>query len=308
MKGSLGRKYGTVGVSIETPHTVVEIQEYDGLLVEGSDGSVTEKTKKYAIQMAKFLEVDPNFRIVLKNLPPAHSGFGSGTQLALSVGTGIARLCDVDLQVEEVAWILKRGKVSGIGIYAFRYGGFIIDGGHKIGDESPPPLIFRQSLPSDWYFVIGIPELEEKISGVEEKKLMNQTAKFLDEDVVCRASRVVLMKLMPAAVEGDIVAFGQGMNLFEKEVGRMFSCTQGDVFRHQVIKAGVEFLMQHGAYGAGQSSWGPAFYGLVKGEQIASDLAKRLTKFLERKGGGNVLFTRINNTGAEIVVRTLSSP
>ncbi|MCJ7572743.1 GHMP kinase, partial [Candidatus Bathyarchaeota archaeon] len=56
-----------------------------------------------------------------------------------------------------------------------------------------------------------------------------------------------------------------------------------------------------GSYGAGQSSWGPAFYGLVEGEQQAELIREKLNKFLNSEGRkGSVFYTRPNNEGAKI--------
>ena len=62
---------------------------------------------------------------------PEHVGLGSGTQLALAVGVGLAAVCGIDADVREIASALRRGRRSGIGIAAFRAGGFVIDAGSR---------------------------------------------------------------------------------------------------------------------------------------------------------------------------------
>ena len=62
----------------------------------------------------------PPFEInVLKSIPE-HTGLGSGTQLALSVGTVISTLTKHKISIDELAIILDRGKRSGIGIESSR--------------------------------------------------------------------------------------------------------------------------------------------------------------------------------------------
>jgi beta-ribofuranosylaminobenzene 5'-phosphate synthase len=57
--------------------------------------------------------------------------------------------------------------------------------------------------------------------------------------------------------------------------------------------------LKSGSYGAGQSSWGPAFYGLADGEKHASKLTESLNIFLNSQGRrGAAFFTKADNKGA----------
>src|SRR5512137_2926528 len=80
---------------------------------------------------------------------PAHVGLGSGTQLALAVGTALAQLGGLKLSVTELSSIMKRGVHSGIGIATFQHGGFVVDGGHPVVDshQALPPVLFRHPVP-----------------------------------------------------------------------------------------------------------------------------------------------------------------
>ena len=61
-------------------------------------------------------------------------------------------------------------------------------------------------------------------------------------------------------------------------------------------------MLASGAYGAGQSSWGPAVYGLTSKEE--SDLiAERMRNFLEKQEiKGSVIVASGSNKGAEVEV------
>ena len=71
---------------------------------------------------------------------------------------------------------------------------------------------------------------------------------------------------------------------------------QGERFAHAVVNDLIEELLAGGAAGAGQSSWGPAVYGLVRGAEAAQRLARRAEERLA--GRGVVLATAFDNTGA----------
>ncbi len=58
--------------------------------------------------------------------------------------------------------------------------------------------------------------------------------------------------------------------------------------------------MRHGAAGAGQSSWGPAVYGVVGSEDEGRALARRLAA--DVGDGGRVEVVPFDNEGARVEV------
>jgi beta-ribofuranosylaminobenzene 5'-phosphate synthase len=65
----------------------------------------------------------------------------------------------------------------------------------------------------------------------------------------------------------------------------------------------VRELLDAGAYGVGQSSWGPCLYGLVDG-RTEDDVVRAARKFLDEHGlEGKVVRTGPNNRGAKILVQ-----
>lgn len=302
MKGDLGRLYGSVGVAVEEPATVVEVEKTSGgLEVEGIHA---DRAKVFAEKVVGHYRLSGGFRVRVLRAPPRHVGLGSGTQLALTIGVALTRLEGIDAPAEELAVVTGRGGVSGVGTYAFKYGGLVIDGGKRVGSPmSFPPLILRAEFPDDWRFVIGIPDIDRGLSGRAEIEAMERATRNLVArgEHVGEASRVILMKLLPALIERDVAEFGRALSMLQVEVGRMFSSVQGGVFSDPVIAEGVEFLLREGASGAGQSSWGPSFYGLVRDEKAAIRLSKSLRDFLAERTGGEVICTRADNSGAKIL-------
>jgi len=104
------------------------------------------------------------------------------------------------------------------------------------------------------------------------------------------------MVLLPALVEEDLTTFGFGLTQIQRLVGEMFRPVQGERFAHALVADVVDELLAGGAAGAGQSSWGPAVYGLVRGDEAARSLARRIEDRLD--GRGVVLATSFNNRGA----------
>jgi len=300
MRGDLGRIHVSVGVAIESPHLILKASPASELSARGQRA---ERIMKYATEILRDSEIEGGVEFTLISDVPEHVGFGSGTQLALAVGAALSKLYDLNLGVEEIAAKLNRSRISGIGTHAFKRGGFIVDGGHHTErPDGVPPLIFRSDVPDGWFFVIGVPEINQGISGMNEREAFREL-KLPPEELVGEVSRMVLVKMIPAILEHDIKSFGEAMTALDYKFGEYWIDVQGGRFSHPVIEQGVDFLLEAGAYGVGQSSWGPAFYGLVKGEMQAREITESLGEFIATNGRrGKAFYVRPNNNGAVITV------
>jgi len=302
LSGDLGRLYGSIGVALENPKTVITATEAEKLIIENGDRA---KILGFVEKFSKHYQVQPTARIHLLESIPEHSGLGSGTQLALAVATALAKICGIDADARELSSIMGRGKRSGVGIACFQFGGFIMDAGRKIVRlddlDSPPKIIFRYDFPTDWCFVVVIPETEKGLFGKKEDDVMNwlKPSKKISEEI-CRLTQI---KLLPSLVEKDIVEFGAALTEIDLRTGMFFEEIQGGVYRGKFAKNLMEFLLSSGAYGVGQSSWGPTIYGLVD-ETRAQYVAQNMKDFLVRKNlGGKVFVSRCSNKGGEITIR-----
>ena len=302
MRGDLGRIYCSVGVAIDSPNIILRTRSAEGLIVSGPR---VERVRRYAEKILKDFDLSGGAEIEVLRDMPEHVGFGSGTQLALATGSALSQLFNLGLTIEEIAERLMRGVRSGIGIYAFKAGGFIVDGGHSTKKHhGVPPLIFRSDVPEDWFFVIGVPYLGPGISGIREGDAFRKVTKPPPE-LVGDVARGVLVQMIPSIIEGNIEAFGEAMTSLDFKFGECWSSVQKGGFSHPFVEDGINYLVEEGAYGVGQSSWGPAFYGLVKGEERAAEVSRRLRGFLGEKGGGEAFYAKANNHGAEITVKPL---
>jgi beta-ribofuranosylaminobenzene 5'-phosphate synthase len=310
--GNLGRLYGSIGVAIKYPNVILTAEPANSLEVEGPD---SERVFAFATQFLSLYPNLPGVHFSLKSNIPSHIGLGSGTQLALAVGSALARLGNLDLSLEKIALVMGRGLHSGIGINAFHQGGFVLDGGHHVGrvgsmsglppsiERTVPPVIFHQPVPENWFFVIIVPETNEGISGEKEvaafRKLPGMPPTHIEK--VCR---LLLMKMLPALVEKDIIIFGEALTEIQRLVGESFAEIQGGRFANPLSEQLISFLLERGATGAGQSSWGPTVYGLVNGEEAALSLTNEAEKYLNRIGKGRCFSVQPDNNGAKISIQT----
>jgi beta-RFAP synthase len=302
MNGELGRLYGSIGVAIERPEIMLEAEltqepaGADSLVVEGLE------VKRVTAFARCFLESYPlpgRVRLCLQSSIPPHVGLGSGTQLALAVGSALARLGGLGLNVTDLSLVMRRGGRSGVGVAAFQQGGFVVDGGHPTtgNPRTVPPILFRHPFPQDWVFVVAVPEVEPGFHGESEQRAF-QSLSLAPPVLVEKICRLLVIKLLPALVEQDIVPFGQALTEIQRLVGDCFSAAQGGRYANAVSARLISHLLDRGAHGAGQSSWGPTVYALAEGESQALSLENEAKEFLAADGRGQVFCARADNQGA----------
>src|SRR5947209_3796950 len=91
-----------------------------------------------------------------------------------------------------------------------------------------------------------------------------------------RVAHLVLMQLLPALAEADLAGFGAALGEVQRITGGWFAPVQGGVFAPGETGELVERLRAWGAVGVGQSSWGPAVYGIVGDAGASQALLPRL--------------------------------
>ena len=92
------------------------------------------------------------------------------------------------------------------------------------------------------------------------------------------------MQLLPALVERDLASFGAALTEIQRVTGAWFAPQQGGVFAPGPSETLVRRLAEWGAAGVGQSSWGPAVYGLAESETVSREIAARAAGLLGSAG------------------------
>ena len=145
-----------------------------------------------------------------------------------------------------------------------------------------------------------IPDTEIGLSGAAEKEAFRRVkaSKKISEEIY----RLIQIKLLPSLSAEDIEGFGSALTEIDKKTGLYFEKAQGGVYRDKMAPEIIECMLQSGAYGSGQSSWGPALYGLVKEKQSRA-VADHMTSFLAQNEIKGVVFvSHCNNKGASVDV------
>jgi beta-ribofuranosylaminobenzene 5'-phosphate synthase len=280
LRGRLGRCFGGLGAAIPSPSLLLEARLADGVRAEGPD---SERAAEFAKRFLQERQIDGGVQLRVHRAIPAHSGLGSGTQLGLAVGRALAELHNLELDPAELARSTGRGKRSAIGTWAFELGGFIVEGGRRPGSEGIAPLLAHYRIPAAWHYVVAVPSGGRGLSGEEEARAFEQLP-APPEGEPEQVAHLVLMQLLPALVEADLASFGQALSIIQRITGAWFAPQQGGVFAPGATGDLIELMASRGAAGVGQSSWGPAAYGLVGSSAAASLLSEELRDRLGRKG------------------------
>ena len=286
------RRFGGLGVSVDRPAVVVEAQPADELSAEGADA---ERALAFARRCREALGLSGGAHLrVLEAIPP-HVGLGSGTKLALAVAQALATLDDRAVDAPELAEAVGRAARSAVGTWTFALGGLVVEGGVRRDVERPAPLLLHHPMPEEWRAVLVVPGAEPGLSGPAEEEAFRQLVPSPERSA--EIAQLVLTSLLPALVEYDLEEFGGALTRIQQLVGDAFADVQGGRF-HPRAGALVEALLREGAAGAGQSSWGPAVYGLAGSEASGRALADRMAGLVG--DSGSVELVAFDNRGARV--------
>jgi beta-ribofuranosylaminobenzene 5'-phosphate synthase len=290
--GGGARRFGGLGVALSRPAAVVEATSSEDVSAEGPDA---ERALAVAQRSREALGLAGGVHVRVVEAIPPHVGLGSGTKLALAVTTAVAALAGQTPEPETIARAAGRGARSAVGLWTFVLGGLVVEGGRRRGLERPAALLARHAMPDEWRCVLVIPHAEPGLSGRAEEEAFGDLRP--DPERAALIAQLVLTALLPGLAEGDLAEFGAALTRVQRLVGESFASVQGGVF-HPHAGDLVDALLRLGAAGAGQSSWGPAVYGIVGDEQAGRELARSVDS--ELSGGGRVEVVSFDNRGARV--------
>ncbi len=276
LRGDLGRRFGGIGAAVPAPSLLLEARPAAELRAEGPDAG---RALAFAKRFAAHHRLDLRLHFCLHRSIPAHAGLGSGTQLALAVARASAEIAGLATDVVSLAQAVDRGRRSGVGTWTFAHGGFVLEGGRRSASERLAPLLARLPFPADWRCVVAVPRGQPGLAGDEEAAAFARLPPPGARDVE-RVAHLVLMQLLPALAEADLAGFGTALGEVQRITGGWFAPAQGGVFAPGETRELVERLRAWGAAGVGQSSWGPAVYGIVGDAAAGSALAERVQAVL----------------------------
>ncbi|HEY1305233.1 MAG TPA: beta-ribofuranosylaminobenzene 5'-phosphate synthase family protein [Vicinamibacterales bacterium] len=280
LRGDSGRWFGGIGAAASTPTLLVSASSSDALTVEGADAA---RASEFARQFLDHHHLRGGAVVRVHRALPRHAGLGSGTQLALAVARALAEIHGVSTEARDLARAVGRARRSAIGTWTFAGGGLVVEGGRRPDQDLCGPLLARLPFPLTWRHVLAVPEGAPGISGAEEADAFSRLPPPPANEVE-HVSHLVLMSLLPALADVDLTVFGRALTDIQEMTGRWFAPAQGGTFASGQSAELVKRLREWGAHGVGQSSWGPAVYGIVEGEDLALTLTDRVRQMLGARG------------------------
>jgi beta-ribofuranosylaminobenzene 5'-phosphate synthase len=294
LNGGLGRKFGSIGLSVDQPVTELTIRRADSLTATGLEKA---RVETLVSRFAAHFGIDDKLAVDVRQAIPAHAGLGSGTQLALAIGAGMMRLARIDESPRTLGELVDRGARSAIGMTSFTGGGFIIDGGRSDADRAPP-VIVHTPFPEEWRALLVIDRTSVGVHGERETKAFAGLRVF-PLATAAHLCHLTMLRLLPGLAERDLSLFGKALTEIQQVIGSHFAGAQGGVWSSPNVGRLIKRMGTMGATGLGQSSWGPTGFAFVDSEDAANKLFHTLGE--EAKGLGlDILVVRGRNSGAQI--------
>ncbi|WP_296876272.1 beta-ribofuranosylaminobenzene 5'-phosphate synthase [uncultured Methanobrevibacter sp.] len=310
LNGSYRRIDGGIGLALSEPQFVLEVQQTEsGVTLEFADTAddeeaileCSEKIPDAAERTIEHFNIDSGFHFIVHQTYPPHSGFGSGTQIAVSTAHLITETMGIEIASRELSSIVGRGGTSGIGTFTHDLGGFIVDGGHSVEEKpgflpsgaskaKPATLIARYEFPEDWKILIAIPKVNKHMNGQDEVNVFQDCCP-IPKDEVEKVSHLILMNLIPFMLEKNIKEFGWCVSELQKVGFNKLEHSLDDSFL-PTMKA----IEDAGAYGVGISSFGPVLYTVFDDEN--ADIVEKTKEILGEDG--TVFVTKAQNHGFTI--------
>ena len=280
LRGERGRWFGGIGAAAPEATLLVSASKRESLEVEGEDAA---RAEDFARRFLAHHAIPCGAHVRVHRSLPVHAGLGSGTQLGLAVAKALAELYDIEADASQLTRAVGRARRSAIGTWTFAGGGLVVEGGRHRDDDGCGPLIARLPFPHTWRCVVAVPDAASGINGAEEAAVFAKLPRPSQHDVE-RVAHIVLMALLPAVADADLVAFGHALSDIQAITGHWFAPAQGGTFAPGPTEDLVRRMTEWGALGVGQSSWGPTVYGVVEGDDAGCRLAERVRATMGASG------------------------
>ncbi len=298
LSGSLGRNFGSIGVALNEISTRLSIIKSAQLTVNGPS---SVRAHKCAKRLCEELKVSDQIQIDIETAIPEHVGLGSGTQMALAIGSVLNGFYDLGLSTREIAKLTSRGMRSGIGIGVFEQGGLVVDGGR--GEHTiTPPVISHMDIPEQWRFILVFDQRGQGLHGEQEISAFKELPVFPHQEAA-RFCYLLMMQGLPAIAEKNITLFGDVITQLQRSIGEHFSSVQGGIFTSPEVAEVMQWLEKQGAVAIGQTSWGPTGFCAVdntdKADALITEMKQKFSHFNQlsfvsasaRNSGGDVFIS-----------------
>lgn len=299
---------GTHGLYTNLKIATVKIKKNSSLVIDihSEYKEPLIETVKRCLDYLKKKHKFENVYIHINSLYNRHIGLGSGTQISMSIVEAFNLLFSLDLSLNEKAFLASCGGTSGVGVYCFEYGGYVLDAGRLFPNEKDrigpsemfhfnklPPLVSHLILPN-WSICFLLPKNDHYIEGKEEQKLFNEFTpiKQNETDAICKW---ILKGIMPSIIENNYLSFCYSL---EQIMHLGFRAKEINYYG-AYLQNRIAIMKKAGFQGIGMTSFGPTLFGFYTNDNIK----EKFINILNNKYPLDIaLFTNTRNNGAEIII------
>jgi beta-ribofuranosylaminobenzene 5'-phosphate synthase len=299
LSGSLGRHFGSIGIALNEINTRLTLSKADQRRIIGSSA---QRADRCLTQLCHALNVSDRVSINIEAAIPEHVGLGSGTQMALAIGSALNVYYGLGLTVREIASVMDRGLRSGIGIGVFEHGGLVVDGGR--GEKTvTPPVLVHLDVPADWRFILVFDRRGQGLHGEQEIAAFEALPTFPQHEAE-HLCYLIMMQGLPAVAEHDLKQFGHVISQLQQAVGKHFATAQGGIYASKEVAKAMTWLTEQGAVAVGQTSWGPTGFCAVENVELAETFVRQARS--QFAGSENVDFAVVSANNQQSYVRLLT--
>ena len=288
-----GLSYGGLGMMLDQPATVVEMQRAETWQATGPNA---DRALAFAQQASRTWDELSPLSIHIRKTPPAHAGLGSGTQLALAVARGVAYFGNRQaIDIGDLSNAVGRGQRSAIGSHGFLHGGLLWETG-RTSNESLGKLSRRLEVPAAWRVLLIVPSEDAGLHGSAEIDAFAQLPS-VPVEVTEKLQRLAEENILPAVEQADFEKFSESLYQYGHLAGSCFASVQGGSYASSKIADGINNLRSLGLQGVGQSSWGPTIFAFIADVSSANHWRDRLLA-LPEFADSEITIAAPNNRGA----------
>ena len=261
-----GRRFGGIGMMVSSPGVFLTATESEVENIQGGTAQDRERIQRVCQTLTGDSGTSTVLDWLLRSTLPAHSGFGTGTQLSLAAASiWIRQQTGAWPTAREIALLLGRGGRSAIGIHGFDVGGFLVDAGQAEAD-SIGELAIRVEFPPAWrVLIIRRTDSQAGLSGSAELAAFDQLAP-MSASLTDRLCRIVLMGVLPSLQAQNCEEFTHSIAEYGEAVGQYFAPVQGGVFADPAVRELPESWRRQLV----QSSWGPTVVTFASSHDAAA--------------------------------------
>lgn len=306
----LGLRFGGAGLMVKNPTTVIKAAACKKLDCTDETGLLRKNVsmwwEKNADLMPGIAGVENlPIRLELQSQPPRHSGFGSGTQIAMAVAATLFKFFELNLpNAQELAKTMRRGKRSAIGTYGFQSGGFLVDQGIST-NSTISKLKTQIHFPTDWRIILLIPKREQGMHGPLENKTFDEIVDQVKIRNRERLTQLCFDSIVPAIENARYDQLGEPLYEFNRLSGQYFCEYQFGCYHSEKCAQIVEDIRGLGINTVGQSSWGPCIFAITKDQTTANEIVTKIQSDqseLYSASNIDILITQPDNDGVRFEI------